>query len=425
MEENFSKPSKSTMFKNIAYLALVQVSNFVFPVITLPYLVRTLGVSDYGSIMLSLAIVQYFSLVVDYGFNYSATREIAIAKSKKEINSLFSRTILAKTLLLVISLVLYSIYCIFFAREGNSWVTFSFALVIIGNCYFPLFFFQAIEKMKVIATLSILSKFLCTVWLFTMVKDSGDVFNAAYFYGLNALLPSIFSFVYIYSRKLVSFELAPLSQVRTSLKRGSAIFISQISISFYTTFNVILLGFFYPPAVVGYFSAAERMRAAVQSCFVPIQQVVFPRINKEIKNFKHRFKIYTILYLSLAFLVSLFIFFFGQQLAIMYLGKEFTVSGHIFKEMSLLVFIVCVAVCFGNWGLITLGYASFLTKLYVCFSLLHLCYAVPLVYFYSYDGLIWSVILTEFLITICIVCKFQLLWSRLNLKDGEKIYEGA
>ncbi|MBN1086315.1 oligosaccharide flippase family protein [Erwinia aphidicola] len=71
------------MFKNIAYLALVQVSNFVFPVITLPYLVRTLGVSDYGSIMLSLAIVQYFSLVVDYGFNYSATREIAIAKSKK------------------------------------------------------------------------------------------------------------------------------------------------------------------------------------------------------------------------------------------------------------------------------------------------------------------------------------------------------
>lgn len=425
MEENFSKLSKSTMFKNIAYLGLVQVSNFVFPVVTLPYLVRTLGVSDFGSIMLSLAIVQYFSLVVDYGFNYSATREIAVAENQKEINSLFSRTILAKTFLLFISLALYSLYCVFFVKEGNAWVTFSFALVIIGNCYFPLFFFQAIEKMKVIATLTILSKCLCTIWLFTMVKNSGDVFNAAFFYGLNAFLPSIFSIFYIYFRKLVSFELAPFSQVKISLKRGSAIFISQISISFYTTFNVILLGFFYSPAIVGYFSAAERMRAAVQSCFVPIQQVIFPRINKEIRNFKHRFKIYSVLYLSLAFFVSLFIFLFGQQLAIMYLGKEFTVSGHIFKEMSLLVFIVCVAVCFGNWGLITLGYASYLTKLYVCFSLLHLCYAIPLVYFYSYDGLIWSVIFTEFLITICIICKFQLLWNRLDLKDGEKIYEGA
>ncbi|HCX7544895.1 oligosaccharide flippase family protein, partial [Escherichia coli] len=64
---------KSRVFLNAVYLFVVQGVTYLVPLITLPYLVRVLGAQSYGVLSFSLAIIQYFILLTDYGFNLSAT----------------------------------------------------------------------------------------------------------------------------------------------------------------------------------------------------------------------------------------------------------------------------------------------------------------------------------------------------------------
>ncbi|EIV7885350.1 oligosaccharide flippase family protein, partial [Escherichia coli] len=58
---------KSRVFLNAVYLFVVQGVTYLVPLITLPYLVRVLGAQSYGVLSFSLAIIQYFILLTDYG----------------------------------------------------------------------------------------------------------------------------------------------------------------------------------------------------------------------------------------------------------------------------------------------------------------------------------------------------------------------
>jgi len=62
---------------NIASLYGAHMVNYVVPLATIPYLVRTLGASSWGLVAMAQGFGAYLGLVVEYGFNFSATREVA------------------------------------------------------------------------------------------------------------------------------------------------------------------------------------------------------------------------------------------------------------------------------------------------------------------------------------------------------------
>ena len=93
---------------------LMQGLTYVVPLFVWPYLMRVLGAEKFGYIGFGLALNQYLMILVDFGFNLSATKRIALAKGNQdEINRVFSQTVLAKMLLLSVSaLLLLCVSCI-------------------------------------------------------------------------------------------------------------------------------------------------------------------------------------------------------------------------------------------------------------------------------------------------------------------------
>ena len=72
---------EGTLFKNVGWLLALQAVNIVLPFVTVPYVTRVFGAESYGVFSISLNWVTYFQLVVEYGFNLSATKKVAIRKN--------------------------------------------------------------------------------------------------------------------------------------------------------------------------------------------------------------------------------------------------------------------------------------------------------------------------------------------------------
>src|SRR6478609_9398371 len=98
------------LFGNIFSLLILQGSNYIFPLVTFPYLVRNLGTNNYGVLVVCIATMQFLNIFVDYGFNISGTREISINKKIKEkVNEIYN---IIMTLKIIFTLILGIIYFI-------------------------------------------------------------------------------------------------------------------------------------------------------------------------------------------------------------------------------------------------------------------------------------------------------------------------
>src|SRR3954453_11659022 len=108
--ENFSlrRTLQSTLFKNYFFLSIYQVVNFAVPLIVVPFLIVRIGVANFGLVAFSYAFVNYFNVIVDYGFNLSATQKISVNRNNKEaVNTVFTTVYSSKLIFLAVCFLLY------------------------------------------------------------------------------------------------------------------------------------------------------------------------------------------------------------------------------------------------------------------------------------------------------------------------------
>src|SRR5690554_5227108 len=93
---------------NITSLGLTRGLEYLIPLITLPYLINTLGVELYGLIDYALALALYFGAVMNYGFSVTAVRRIALARNDNHrVAEILGETIVAIGLLIAASAIVY------------------------------------------------------------------------------------------------------------------------------------------------------------------------------------------------------------------------------------------------------------------------------------------------------------------------------
>src|SRR5690554_3117541 len=157
-----SKDGK-VLASNFGYLMLLQIAGYVFPLITIPYLARVIGVDGFGKIAFAAAVMVWFQTVSDWGFNYTATRDVARNRDDKEkVSEIFSNVLWARCLLMIVSflLLLLAIFIVPIFRDNYAIILVTFLLVP-GHIMFPDWFFQAMERMKYITILNQIGRASC------------------------------------------------------------------------------------------------------------------------------------------------------------------------------------------------------------------------------------------------------------------------
>ncbi|MEJ2507767.1 MAG: oligosaccharide flippase family protein, partial [Ignavibacteriaceae bacterium] len=312
------KPYRS-LIQSFTSLSILQIANYLFPLIVLPYVVRVLGPAKYGLINFAAAFIAYFSLICDYGFSLSGTKAVAqIRDDKIKLSRTYSVILSIKLIFLVITflvLILTLITIPFFNKNWDLYLL-SYGFVV-GSVLFPNWFYQGMEQMKYITIIQVLIRCISTILIFVLIKAESDFLllvllnsSAQILIGMLGQLTALYKFN-------IRFSFPEMNEIIFQLKEGWNIFQSMIAINIYTTSNTFILGLFASETVVGYFAAADKIRLAFQGVQSIFSQTVFPYVNNLVKEsydkYIHFIKTVLKLQASLGFCISVLLFVFSNQ----------------------------------------------------------------------------------------------------------------
>lgn len=406
MVKNFAA-DRPQLISNFLSLSSVEMANYLFPLITVPYLVRVLGPGKYGLVAFAMAFVQYFVMFTDYGFNLTATRNISVSRDDPgKVSKIFSSVMAVKFTIMSTSLVVLLVLVYAFPKFRPDALLYLFAFgLVLGYVLFPIWFFQGMEKMKSIAALNLLGRTLFLIAIFIFVRKESDYLYVPLFTSLGSILAGVVSLYIICTRFKIRIVLPTLREIEEQLKEGLNVFISIISISLYTTSNTFILGFFATNEIVGYFSAGEKIITLASRAFNPIFMAVYPHIakiagtGKDIAVKKLR-KIFVVTML-LSFAVFTGIFIFSGPIVGIVLGPKFEPSMTIVRILSPLAFVVPVAYIFANLALIPFRLDRYFARIYIFGGMLNIVLLLTLLYLFEAGaaGAAFSALITQVTIT--------------------------
>jgi O-antigen/teichoic acid export membrane protein len=274
--------ARSSLGANILALYTVQGLNYLLPLIVLPYLLRVLGPGNYGAIVFAQALVGYLIILTDFGFNFSATREVSIARDNPaQLARIFWTTLLCKALLLTAgAVVIWPVILAVPALARHSELIGISGLLVVGNVLLPQWYFQGLEQMRMLAIGQVAAKALGVLATFALVRSPRDELIAGAVLSMPAVLAGLICLLSVRFIAPVRWYRPRLPDVKGALASAWPLFLSGAVTSLYVTSNAFLLGLISGDTAVALYGVGNKVTQAAFNLFTPVLQAIYPRASR-------------------------------------------------------------------------------------------------------------------------------------------------
>lgn len=282
--KSYFKEYKS-LIESFLSLSVLNGINILLPLITLPYLVRTIGLAKYGAYSMVYTVLQYVLLVSAYGFNYTATKQVAQNRSNIDyIGVIFHSTIAARFLISIPALFAGFVLTYFIYPIDYLWMYIGGIGIILGDVLNPVWLFQGYEKMRYMTYVNVVCKLFFTVLIFIFVQTADDYLYITLWNSLGFIVAGVLSYYISFKVFKLKFVKVTKSDIAFQIKDSWSVFLSTVFMNLYRNSNIFLLGFFVSDYGVGVYSAAEKVVKAVQSVTAPVSNALFPYLSSSFKG---------------------------------------------------------------------------------------------------------------------------------------------
>lgn len=389
-----------TIVANMGWLSLIQMASYVFPLITMPYLARVIGVVGFGKIAFASAIVVWFQTITDWGFNFSGARDVARnSESNSKLSEIYSNIFWSRLLLMLICLlVLLLLIGVIPKFNENKTVILLTFLMILGNIFCPDWFFQGVQKMKFMTISNVLSKLFFTCAVFIFIRSADDYILQPLLISIGYIVSGIFATYIIVCRWKIRIQKPILRNLFTTIKSSKDIFLNNLLPNFYNSFSIIILGFFYGSSSNGKLDAGSKFVSIGQQVNHIISRAFYPLLAKELK-YHNVFRYFN---LGVAFVGSLALWMLSPWLIHTFFTSAFEDSILICRILSFSIFFMALNGTYGTNYLILNGHESLLRRVTMYCSIVGMISSVPLIYYLNYVGAALTITLTRAILGITV-----------------------
>jgi len=417
MKQNTKQTTFQRLSDNFVSLVVLQFINYLLPLFLIPYLIHVLGIEGFGIYSFVLAIMMYGVQMSDYGFELSATYHISLHRENQLKRDEIFSSVLTIKLLIAFAYLLFLTMLIFFVDKlflYKELLFLSFG-IILGQLMFPLWFFQGIEKMRYIMYLNSFSKLLFFLSVFIFVTHEEDLYLLVLLNSISTLLVGILALYVAVTQFEVKLSFQPWSRLVYYLKDGWYIFTSKFAVEFYTTANIIILGFFASPMVIGYYAVSIKIIHALGSLLDPLTRTVYPYLVNVYQSSNNNFIVKNKQLAGVIFIimlpVALLVGYFSEPILELITGKEvMPLNIEILQVFSISLMVYLYGSQFTNM-LVTIKATKFLNQILFLTAGINVLFSPIFIYFYGVMGMVWLSVSIAFLLTLS---KGYYLFVRLN-----------
>lgn len=398
---------KSQLVQNTVALYGIQFGRKLAPLVIIPFLARTLGPTGWGTVAFTQSLGEFIVLVIEFGFNLSATREMARNRDSKEVCSQIVAGVLGAQVLLALIAVATALVLsnwIPILRD-NPLLLASGLFYAVAQGFMPIWFFQGLERMRAAAALEISGKMLGMVAILTLVRSPEDGWLVLFIQGLTPGISTLVGLGMAY--RAVPFCMPSWLLVRDAVRLGWPMFIFRSGESLYGVGNAFILGLFAPPAIVGYFASAEKISKAVFGLLNPIREALYPRLShiapRSPKEAARLARIGVLIMGVGGLLLGGALFIFAPLLIRLLMGQGFEPAVTVLRILALLPPLLSITYSVGLQCLLPLGRDAEVNRIILSAGLLNVVLAVILAPYFAHIGMAWAIVTAEAFVSFSMV----------------------
>lgn len=415
---------KQSIKKNFLYNIILKLSNILFPIITFPYIARILSPDGIGRINFSIAFIQYFILVAQFGIPTYGIRECSKHRDdRKKLSKTVQEILIINLVMILLAYILLIIvFNVYNSLDNYKLLILIFSINIFGTSMGIEWFFQSIEEFKYITTRSVSIKLISVLSIFMLVKSSEDIYVYALISTLSGLLS--FGINFLYANKYVDlFTLYTEYDFRRHVKPIFILFMMTISVSVYLNLDKVMLGFIVGDSYVGYYTIANKMIRIIVSIVTALGAVLLPRISYIITTGDNK-EVRRILRKSLDFILMICvpaiagIWVIAEPLIIVFAGSEYNLSIDTLQILSPLILIIAISNLIGIQVLVAYNKEKVTLTATVIGAIVNAILNYKLIPIYYHNGAAISSVIAEGIVTIIIVIgAFKFIKGVVNFKN--------
>ena len=264
--------------QNFFYSSILTTANYLFPLITFPYVSRVLGVTNIGIVNFVDSIINYFVLASMMGINIVGIREIANHKSDQEkLDLSFSGLFWLNSITTAVALLVLIVATLCIDQLLGHWrLMLIGALKLIMSYMLIEWLYKGMEQFKYITIRTLIIKIVYVVLVFLFVRCAED-YPVYYFLSVMMIVAnSVINLVY--SRHYVSLKWRHVD-VSHYLRPYFVLGLYNLLTAMYVYVNVSWLGFVSGETEVGYYTTAAKLYDILIALFTAFTGVMLPRMS--------------------------------------------------------------------------------------------------------------------------------------------------
>lgn len=378
--------------------------------ILLPFIARVLGPLEIGRIGLAQTFGLFSLIIIEFGFSIYAVREVSRLKKNRKALHLFIATVFNSQLSLIPFIALLGILIYHIVGVFDE-IPVHFFLALLGSIFqglAPTWYFEGQEKIKIVAVLKTLSRFLAFLSIVFLVRAPIDSWIVLAAYSFSSLIQFLFLFIKM-KKEIGQFQKVKRRSILKIFSKCKSSFVISVLPIFYQNICLIILGYLVNPVIVGYYFASLKIYLGFNNLYSPIGQAFFPIISKveyfNSNSSKNEIKYFLKITITMGLVFFLINFYFAEQIVILLLGDEYFPSIKLLKFFSFVLPLTAISHVLGRQWLMAKMKDSEYAKIQALSTFLGVITIFLLIGHYELLALPFSFVVFE-MSSIILICFF-------------------